>query len=83
MKSSNDLLRDPSARASVDSVERLGALTRVLSFARNEACELEADVVAYCLDVALAAVLDSLKEHRAMSAADGDEQDGEAVVRRH
>ena len=83
MKSASDLLQEGSTRASVDALERLGALTRLLSFARNEASELEADVVAYCLDVALAAVVDSLKEHTAMSPPDGDEQDGGSAVRRH
>jgi hypothetical protein len=69
--------------ASVASVERLGALTRLLSYARDEANELEADVLAYCLDVALAAVVDSLKEHAGGPTLGADVRDAVETARRH
>ena len=69
--------------ASVASVERLGALTRLLSYARDEANELEADVLAYCLDVALAAVVDSLKEHSTGPTLGTDAHDSVEASRRH
>jgi hypothetical protein len=77
MKSASDSLLGTAAQAATtDSIERLGALTRILSYARMEANELEADVVAYCLDVALAAVIDSLRQQTAISTGTGNGQDG-------
>ncbi len=66
-----------------ESAERLRAIARLLTYARAEANELDADVLAYCLDVALAAANDRLKEQAAGHSFGGHAGDGVEFARRH
>jgi len=84
MKSIDDRAQGSRTLESTSDIpERLAALVRLLSYARDEANDVDADVLAYCLNVALAAVVDNLQERASGQSIVADMQDEVETLRRH